>query len=164
MSDRRQAAATQRMIDLRSDTVTKPTAGMRRAMAEAEVGDDVYSEDPTVNRLQARVAEMLGKERALFVPSGTMSNQIAISVHCRPGDELLCEAGCHIYNYEQGGAAQLSGVSTRAVEGRYGVLEPAQLEGLVRSPDAHSARTRLVCIENTHNRGGGTIQPIEHVA
>lgn len=151
------------MIDLRSDTVTKPTPGMRRAMAEAEVGDDVYGEDPTVNRLQKRIAEILGKEDALFVPSGTMSNQIAIGLHCRPGDELICEAGCHLYNYEQGGAAQLSGVSTRAVAGKNGVLDSSQLHGLIRYPDAHSARTRLVCLENTHNRGGGTVQPLESV-
>jgi len=102
---------------------------------------------------------MLGKEAALFVPSGTMSNSIAVRLHCRPGDELICEAGCHIYNYEQGGYAQLSGVAARPVQGTYGVLEPAQLEDLVRPADPHFVRTRLLCLENTHNRGGGRIQP-----
>ena len=107
-------------LDFRSDTVTRPTPAMRQCMAEADVGDDVFGEDPTVNRLQRRVAEMLGKEAALFVPSGTMSNLIAVRLHCRPGDELICEAGCHIYNFEQGGYAQLNGVVARPVHGREG--------------------------------------------
>ena len=99
------------MIDLRSDTVTKPTAAMRRAMAEAEVGDDVIGVDPTVARLQERIAEMLGKEAAVYMPSGSMTNQIAVRVHCKPGDEFICDAGCHIYNYEQAAYASLSGVA-----------------------------------------------------
>ncbi len=150
-------------LDFRSDTVTRPTPAMRVAMAEAEVGDDVFGEDPTVIRLQQRIAELLGKEAALFVPSGTMSNQIGVRVHCRPGDEILCEANCHIYYYEQGGFAQLSGAATRTILGKSGVLLPEQLEGLVRPPDAHHVRTRLLCLENTHNRGGGKVQPYEAV-
>ncbi len=150
-------------LDFRSDTVTRPTSAMRAAMAQAEVGDDVFGEDPTVIRLQERIAEMLGKEAALFVPSGTMSNQIGVRVHCRPGDEILCEANCHIYFYEQGGFAQLSGAAARTILGKSGVLLPEQLEGLVRPPDAHHVRTRLLCLENTHNRGGGTVQPYEAV-
>lgn len=150
-------------VDLRSDTVTRPTAAMRAAMAAAEVGDDVLGDDPTVNRFQERFASMAGKEAALLVPSGTMSNQIAVHTHCRPGDELLCDSECHIHHYEQGGAAQLSGVSTRVVEGRYGVWEPSQLVDLVRPENEHLVRTRLVALENTHNRGGGTVVPLETI-
>src|SRR6516164_9110733 len=109
------------LIDLRSDTVTRPTPAMRAAMHAAEVGDDVFHEDPTVNRLEQRVAELFGKEAALFVPSGTMSNQIAVKVHTQPGDELLCDIGCHIYNNEAGGAAVLSGVTCRTLEGDHGI-------------------------------------------
>jgi threonine aldolase len=151
------------MIDLRSDTVTRPTAAMRQAMANAEVGDDVFGDDPTVNRLQERVAEMLGKEAAVYVPSGTMSNQIGVRVHCQPGDEFICEAGCHIYNYEQAGYAQLSGLAARTVEGDFGVLRLEQLNGLVRGENDHLVHTRLVCLENTHNRGSGRIQPYDEV-
>lgn len=154
---------TDRAVDLRSDTVTRPTPGMRAAMAAAEVGDDVFGDDPTVNGLQERIAEMLGKEAALFVPSGTMSNQIGVRLHCQRGDELICEAQCHIFNYEQGGAAQLSGVSTRTAEGNYGVLAVEQVAGLVRADDPHCSPSRLLCLENTHNRGGGRVQPIERV-
>jgi len=154
---------TDRMLDFRSDTVTRPTPAMRQAMAAAEVGDDVFQDDPTVNRLQARLAEILGKEAALFVPSGTMSNQIAVRLHCRPGEEIVCESGCHIYNYEQGGAAQLSGVSTRCVTGQFGVLQLEQLQGLVRPENEHLVRTRLVALENTHNRGGGKVFPYENL-
>lgn len=136
---------------------------MRAAMAEAEVGDDVFGEDPSLNRLQRRVAEMLGKEAALYVPSGTMSNLIGVRLHCRPGDEMICEAGCHIIHYEQAGYAQLNGIAARTVQGEYGVMRPEQLQGLIRPDDAHSVRTRLVCLENTHNRGGGRIQPYEIV-
>jgi len=151
------------MIDLRSDTVTRPTPGMRQAMASAEVGDDVFGDDPTVLRLQERIAEMLGKEAALYVPSGAMSNQIGVRVHCQPGDEFICEAGCHIYNYEQGAYAQLSGLAARTVEGDYGVLRLEQLTDLVRGENDHLVRTRLVCLENTHNRGSGRIQPYDEV-
>lgn len=151
------------MIDLRSDTVTRPTAAMRAAMANAEVNDDVIDVDPTCERLQAMTAELLGKEAALFVPSGSMSNQIGVRVHCQPGDEFLCEAGCHIYNYEQGAFAQLSGLVARTVDGKFGVLHVDQLRGLVRPGNDHLVRTRLVCLENTHNRGAGKIQPYENV-
>jgi len=150
-------------LDFRSDTVTRPTPPMRAAMAEAAVGDDVFAEDPTVNRLQERVAEMLGKEAAIFVASGTMSNLVGVRLHCKPGDEMICEAGCHIYNYEQAGYAQLSGVALRPVEGDYGVMQAEQLKDLVRPLDAHQVRTRLVSLENTHNRGGGRILPYETV-
>ncbi|NUQ63003.1 MAG: low-specificity L-threonine aldolase [Pirellulales bacterium] len=150
-------------LDFRSDTVTRPTPGMRRAMAEAEVGDDVFGDDPSAERLQRRIAEMLGKEAAIYVPSGTMSNLIGVRLHCKPGDEMICDAGCHIYNYEQAGYAQLSGVAVRTVNGRGGVMEVEQLDGLIRPADPHYVRTRLVTIENTHNRGGGRIQPYEVV-
>lgn len=167
---RRRASSTSRVcivpeapIDLRSDTVTRPTEAMREAIARAEVGDDVFGDDPTVVRLQERLAEMLGKEAALFVPSGTMSNQISLRLHCRAGDELICDAGCHIYNYEQGGYAQLVGAIARPVEGCYGVLELSQLESLIRPDDQHLVRTRLVCLENTHNRGGGRVLPYDGV-
>jgi threonine aldolase len=146
-------------IDLRSDTVTRPTKAMRAAMAEAEVGDDVIDIDPTAERLQQLTADLLGKEAAIFMPSGSMTNQIAVRLHCRPGDEFLCEAGCHIYNYEQGAFAQLSGIVARTVEGEHGVLQLSQLEGLIRPQNDHLVRTRLVCLENTHNRGAGRVQP-----
>lgn len=150
-------------IDLRSDTVTQPTPEMRAAMAAAEVGDDVIDVDPTVDRLQRLTAELLGHEAALFMPSGTMTNQVAVRVHCKPGDELLCEAGCHIFFYEQGGFAQLSGIVARTLEGQFGVLEPHQFHGQIRPENEHLVRTRLVCLENTHNRGAGRIQPYQHV-
>lgn len=150
-------------IDLRSDTVTKPTAGMRAAMAEAEVGDDVFQEDPTVIRLQDRVADMLGKEAALFVPSGTMSNQICIRAHTQPGDEMLCEATCHVYGFEQGGPAVLSGVTARTLDGEHGILDISQFEGKVRPNNEHLVHTRLVSLENTHNRGGGRVFPLAKI-
>lgn len=151
------------MIDLRSDTVTKPTPGMRAAMFSAALGDDVYGEDPTVNQLEERVAEYLGTEAAIFVPSGTMANQIAIRLHCRPGDELLCETTSHVYLWEGGGPAALSGVTTRMIDGEFGVLTVQQLAPNIRPDDIHSPQTRLVCLENTHNRGGGRVYSIEHI-
>jgi threonine aldolase len=151
------------VIDLRSDTVTRPTPGMRAAMQAAEVGDDVFYEDPTVNRLQERVASLLGKEAALLVPTGTMSNQICLRVHCQPGDEILCEAGCHIYNNEAGGAAALSGITCRTIPADSGILDVSQLTDKVQPDDEHKVRTRLVCLENTHNRAGGRIYPIEKI-
>ena len=150
-------------IDLRSDTVTKPCQAMRMAMASAEVGDDVIGSDPTVEALQDYVAELLGKEASLFMPSGSMTNQIAIRLHCQPGDEFLCEADCHVYNYEQAAFAQLSGIVARTIQGEFGVLEPEQLLGKIRPAGDHMVQTRLLCLENTHNRGGGTIQPLENV-
>jgi threonine aldolase len=155
--------AHNRPLDFRSDTLTKPTAAMRAAMAAAEVGDDVFNEDPTVLKLQARLAELLGKEAALLVPSGTMSNQICVRLHCGPGDEFLCEAGCHIFNYEQAAYAQLSGVAAQPVIGDFGLLRLEQLVGLIRTDAEHQTRTRLVALENTHNRGAGRIQPLERV-
>jgi threonine aldolase len=151
-------------IDFRSDTVTKPTAAMRRAMAEAEVGDDVYGEDPTVNLLEARTAELLGKAAAVFVPSGTMANQIGIGVNTQPGDELICSSTSHVYVWEAGGIARLSGVTARtfAVDG--GILRLEDIAGAIRPiHDAHYVRTRLVCLENTHNRGGGRVHPLESI-
>ena len=152
---------TDSIIDLRSDTVTRPTPGMRAAMLAAEVGDDVFDDDPTVHHLQERVAAMLGKEAALFVPSGSMSNQICIKAHTQPGDELLCEATCHVYLYEAGGPAVHSGVTCRTFEGDYGLLDLSQLEGQIKPDNEHLVRTRLVCLENTHNRGGGRVYPLE---
>ncbi len=153
----------EKVLDFRSDTVTRPSAGMRAAMAAADVGDDVFGDDPSIHRLQARAAELLDKEAALFVPSGTMSNLIAVRLHCRPGDEMICEAGCHLFNYEQGGYAQINGVAVQPVHGDSGVMQAEQLTELIRPGNAHFVRTRLVTIENTHNRGGGRIQPYETV-
>jgi len=151
-------------IDLRSDTVTRPSAGMRKAMADAEVGDDVFGEDPTVRRLEATVAEMLGKEAALYVASGTMGNQLGLRVHCQAGDEFLCESNCHILFYEQGAYAQLFGIAAQAVDGDHGVLNVEQLVGRIRPlNNDHYTRTRLVCLENTHNRGAGRVQPYDTV-
>jgi threonine aldolase len=152
------------IIDLRSDTVTRPTPAMRAAMAAAEVGDDVYGEDPTVNALERRVAELLGKEAALFVPSGTMANQIAVNIHAGPGDELLCDPTSHVYVWEGGGIARLSGVTARTIPGEGGLLTLDRLAGAIRPDDGHYVRTRLVCLEITHNRGGGRVQPIVQVA
>jgi threonine aldolase len=136
---------------------------MRAAMHRAEVGDDVFGDDPTVIRLQERVAAMLGKEAALFVPSGTMSNQICVRVHTQPGDEMLCESTCHIYLYEAGGPAVHSGVTARTFEGDHGILDVAQLRGKTRPDNEHYVRTRLVCLENTHNRGGGRVYPLDKI-
>jgi threonine aldolase len=145
------------MIDLRSDTVTRPTDEMRRAMFEAEVGDDVFSGDPTVLRLQEKAAAMLGKEAALFVPSGTMGNEIAIKAHTKPGDAILVDDECHIVHYELGGPAMLSGVMTVMVQCRNGRMEPDEVKALIHPADDHAPGTSLLCIENTHNRAGGVI-------
>lgn len=148
-------------VDLRSDTLTRPTPGMRRAMAEAEVGDDVFGEDPTVNRLEQRVAERLGKEYALFMPSGSMANQVAIRLYTEPGDEVVMEADAHPFHYEAGAAAVVSGVTIRLVQGRRGVLDPAAVRAAVRPPNVHHAPARLLSVENTSNRGGGAVVPVE---
>jgi threonine aldolase len=138
---------------------------MRLAMAEAEVGDDVFGDDPTVKRLEARTAELLGKEAAVFVPSGTMANQIGIGVHTQPGDELLCAATSHVYVWEAGGIARLSGVTARTFEGDGGLLSLDDIRDAIRPvDDVHYVRTRLICLENTHNRGGGRVHPITAVA
>jgi threonine aldolase len=150
-------------IDLRSDTVTRPTPAMLEAIAAAEVGDDVFGEDPTVRRLEERTAELLGKETALFTPSGTQANQIAIGAHTRPGDELVCSSTSHVYVWEGGGIARLWGVTPRTLPGRNGLLTRADLEGMIRPDDPHYPRTRLVTLENTHNRGGGRVQPLDEI-
>lgn len=152
------------IIDLRSDTVTRPSPEMRGAMMDAEVGDDVFGEDPTVNRLEEELVGLLGKEAALFVPSGTMGNEICVKYHTRPGDEVICEAGCHIYNYESGAAGFLSGVQMRPVEGERGVITVEQVAAVVQPPHYYLPRTRLITVENTHNRAGGTIFPLEELA
>jgi len=144
--------------------VTLPTDAMRRAMAEAEVGDDVYGEDPTVRRLEELGAEMVGKEAALFVPTGTMGNQVAVMTHTRRGEEVILEADSHIFFYEVGGLAALSGVQARTVPGRRGAMDPGQVEAAVREDNIHFPRTALVCLENTHNRSGGTVVPLENMA
>src|SRR5437870_11341228 len=146
------------VIDLRSDTLTRPTPGMREAMARAEVGDDVFFEDPTVNRLQERVAALYGKEAALYVPSGTMANQLALLVHCRPGDEVIVGEGAHNANFESGAGAALAGVQF-AVAGQGGTFTAEELAAAVRPPNYYYPQTRLVCVENTHNRAGGMVWP-----
>ena len=151
------------MIDLRSDTVTQPTPAMRDAMANAVVGDDVLGDDPTVNALEAYVADLLGKEAAVYMPSGTMTNQIALRLHTEPGDEVILEAQAHIYYYEGGGPAALSGVMCRLVQGDRGIFGAAEVEAVLRPADCHFPQTRLVCLENTHNRGGGRIFPLENI-
>ena len=149
------------MIDLRSDTVTRPTPGMRRAMAEAEVGDDVYAEDPTVRALEERTAELFGHEAALFVPSGTMGNQIGMRLVCEPGQEVLCDADAHVVTYEMGAAAAIFGISTRTVVSVGGRLDADQLIEQVRPKgDWHLTSTAAIAVENSHNRGGGLVQPL----
>jgi threonine aldolase len=151
-------------IDLRSDTVTRPTEEMRVAMATAQVGDDVYGEDPTVNRLQERAAEILGKEAALFVPSGTMGNQIAIRLHTRPGQEVITEAASHVYNYELAAMSALSGVMARPVAAAEGILSWQQIEPAIRARIYYVAQTGLIVLENTHNMAGGTVYTAEQTA
>ncbi len=151
-------------IDLRSDTVTKPTDEMREAMARAEVGDDVYLEDPTVNHLQERAAEILGKEAALFVPSGTMGNQVCLHIHTRPGQEVITEERAHIFNYEMAAMAALSGTIARPVRGEDGILDWPSIEAAIRPRSAYYvAQTGLVTLENTHNMAGGAVMPLERV-
>src|SRR5213594_2225599 len=151
------------MIDLRSDTVTKPSEAMREAMVRAEVGDDVYGEDPTVNRLQEMAAALLGKAYALFVPSGTMANQLSIRVQTKPGDEVIIESRAHIVRYEQGAAAALSGVQLHMIPTDRGILDPAHVEVAIRPTDPHTIPTGLICLENTHNSGGGSIYPLASI-
>jgi threonine aldolase len=148
------------MIDLRSDTVTKPSEAMRQAMARAEVGDDVYGEDPTVNRLQEMGAALVGKAVALFVPSGTMANQLALRAQAQPGQEVIVESRCHMVRYEQGAGGALAGVQFHWVPGDRGIMAPEQVEAAIRPKDANTIQTALVCVENTHNSGGGTIYPL----
>ncbi len=150
-------------IDFRSDTVTRPTDAMRAAMARAEVGDDVFGEDPTVNRLQEVVAELLGKEAALFVPSGTMGNQVSLGALAGPGDEIICDADAHCLSFEGGALAALWGVQARAVKAPRGLLDAAEVEALIRPAAPHHPRTRVIAIENTHNRCGGAAYPLARV-
>lgn len=150
-------------IDLRSDTVTRPSHAMREAMARAEVGDDVFGEDPTVNGLQEYVADLLGKEAALFVPSGTMGNQICIKVHTHAGDEVVVERDCHVFNYETAGIAFLSAAQVHTVDGSRGVLPVEGIRRAIRPQVYYMPRTALICVENTHNRAGGAVYPIENV-
>lgn len=150
-----------RVVDLRSDTVTKPTPEMRKAMAEAEVGDDVFGEDPTVNRLQEKAAEMMGMEAALFVPTGTMANEIAVKVWTKPGDAALMDEECHILHYELAGPAVLAGVQAEAVPTQKGVMPLQEITRRIRKADDHAPGTSLLCVENTHNRCGGTVLPVE---
>jgi threonine aldolase len=152
-------AVPPRIVDLRSDTLTRPTAAMRRAMAEAEVGDDVYGEDPTVARLESLVAALAGKEAGLFVPSGTMGNQIALAAHTRRGVEVIAPVGAHVYEYELGSMAALSGLMPRLVAAPGGVPDPADVRAAI-SPGRHRAPTGLIVLENTHNKAGGTVVPL----
>ena len=150
-------------IDLRSDTVTRPTASMMEAMMAAQTGDDVYGEDPTVNRLQDFLAERFGHEAGLFCPSGTMANQVAINVHTQPGDEVICHRLSHVYNYEGGGIARNSGASVRLVEAPRGAMPAEVIRAEINPADSHFARTALVCVEDTVNKGGGAVQAAEHL-
>ena len=152
-------------VDLRSDTLTQPTPQMREVIAAAPVGDDVFGEDPSVRELEERIAHTLGKESALFVPTGTMSNQIAIRIQCQPGEEFLCEARCHIFGWEQAGYAQLSGVAVQPIEGEKGMLRLDQLKSRARLDHyrGHQVLTRLICLENTHNYAGGSVLPFDQV-
>jgi threonine aldolase len=152
------------VIDLRSDTVTRPTEGMRRAMLEAPVGDDVFGEDPTVNRLEEYVADLLGKEAALYAPSGTMTNQIGVQVNTNRGEEVLLHEGSHIFVYEAGAPAILSSVQLRTLSGENGILDPETVRAAVRPRDVHFPRSSLLCLENTHNTAGGKVFPLEEFA
>ncbi|MGI8909301.1 MAG: low-specificity L-threonine aldolase [Rubrobacteraceae bacterium] len=152
------------MIDLRSDTVTRPTEGMRRAMLEAPVGDDVFGEDPTVNRLEEYVAALLGKEAAIYAPSGTMTNQIGLFINTQRGDEVLLHEDAHVFNYEGGAPALLSGVQVRTLPGEEGVIQADTLRDAIRPENVHFPRQRLLCLENTHNRAGGTVYPLDEFA
>lgn len=149
------------VIDLRSDTVTRPTKEMRQAIMEAELGDDVYGEDPTVNRLEEMVATMLGKEAALLIPSGTQGNQIAILNYCKPGSEVIMEKESHNFYNEAGAAAAFAGVQLRTLEGERGALSAEQVEEAIRGENIHFPSTALILVENTHNRAGGAIIPLE---
>ena len=151
-------------IDLRSDTITVPTPAMRTFMIRANVGDDVFGEDPTVNDLQNMITEMLDMEAALFVPSGTQANQISINAHTNPGNEVICDYNSHIFNYESGAAGMLSGVQLHPIIGKNGHPTAEQIIPAIRPGDDHFPQTKLICLENTHNRAGGTIFPIEEIS
>lgn len=150
------------MIDLRSDTVTKPTPEMYEEMVSAPVGDDVFGDDPTTKRLEASCAERLGKEAALFVPSGTMANLVCVMTHCQRGDEVYLTEGAHMYEFESGAFSAVGGVVPRIIKTENGAMDPDALEAAIRPPSMHFARPRLLCLENTHNTGGGVAIPLEH--
>ncbi len=151
-------------IDLRSDTVTKPTTGMLQAIMNAKVGDDVYKEDPTVNELEKRLATLFGKETALFFPTGSMANQAAIKLHTQPGEQLICDKWAHVYNYEGGGVSFNSGVSCKLIDGKRGMITASQVEENINPPDFyHSPLTTLVCLENTTNKGGGACYDFDEI-
>ena len=152
-----------KFIDLRSDTVTKPSMQMREAMAYAEVGDDVFGEDPTVNKLQEKVAALLGKEKALYVSSGCLSNQLALKAHTDMGDEVIMEQDAHMFNYETAAPAVMSGIQVKTIPGIRGVFQANDLEPHIRPSLYYMPKTRVICVENTHNRAGGAIFPIEEV-
>jgi threonine aldolase len=150
-------------VDLRSDTVTKPTPEMREFMMKAEVGDDVFGEDPTIKALESKITELTGKDAALFVPSGTMANQISINAHTQPGNEVICEYQSHIFNYEAGSPAMLSGVQLHPLNGEYGILNDEEVRQVIRGKDHHHPQTKLITLENTHNRWGGTVYPLSDI-
>ncbi|MBW1713536.1 MAG: DegT/DnrJ/EryC1/StrS family aminotransferase, partial [Deltaproteobacteria bacterium] len=150
-------------VDLRSDTVTRPDQGMRRAMAQAEVGDDVFGEDPTVNRLQDKAAQLLGQEAALFVPSGTMANQICLRILTRPGDEVICDQGAHLFRYEGGAGPALSGLSFELLPGDRGRLSVDQVASAIKDDNFHLPISRVVALENTDNRGSGSVYSLEAI-
>lgn len=151
-------------VNLISDTVTRPTPGMLQAMMQAKVGDDVFKEDPTINALENKVADFFGMEAALFFPSGTMANQTGIKIHTQPGDQLICDKFAHVYNYEGGGVSFNSGVSCKLIDGDRGMITATAVEGAINPPDFyHSPRTRLVCVENTTNKGGGACYDFEEL-
>lgn len=151
-----------KVVDFRSDTITKPTEEMRKAIFDAEVGDDVYEEDPTINKLEEMAAKIVGKEAALFVPTGTMGNQLAVLCHTQRGNEIILEERSHIYNYEVGGIAFLSGVQARIVKGHNGIMSASDIEkAIVADDDIHHPQTGLICLENTHNMAGGIVIPPE---
>ena len=150
-------------IDLRSDTVTKPSKAMREAIASAEVGDDVFGDDPTVNKLQQKCAELTDKQAALFVPSGCMANQLAIKCHTNPSEEIIVEWDSHIIKYENSAPAFISGVQIMPLKGDRGVLDVNEIENHIRPDWYHFPKTTLICLENTHNRAGGTIYPLDEI-
>src|SRR6476469_4628077 len=151
------------LIDYRSDTVTKPTAAMMEAMMKAPVGDDVFGEDPSINQLEAMAAAMFGMEAAVFCPSGTMTNQIAIKCQTQPGDEVICDKTAHIYQYEGGGIAFNAGASVNLQDGDRGRFTAAQVLAAINADDVHKPHTSLVCLENTSNRGGGSCYEMEEI-
>jgi len=151
------------LIDLRSDTVTQPTKDMRNAMYQAEVGDDVYEEDPTILKLEKLAADIIGKEAALFVPSGTQGNQVAILTHCKQGEEVILEEHSHIFSYEGATMSAFAGVQPHTIRGEHGVMDPEDVRASIRDVDIHFPETGLICLENTHNRAGGSVIPIDNM-